>query len=55
VRRQDNLRFVMNEIEEALDGRPDGDDLVEEMLSLGSVVRGADGSLTEPAGPLDPG
>jgi hypothetical protein len=55
LRRRDNLRFVMGEIEEALDGRPDGDDLVEEMLSLGSVVRGADGSLTEPAGPLDLG
>ena len=54
-RRQDNLRFVMGEIDEALSGRPDGDDLLEEMLSLGSVVRADDGSLSEPPGPLSPG
>jgi hypothetical protein len=52
VRRQDTLRFVMGEIDEALAGRPDRDDLVEEMLSLGSVARADDGSLTEPPGPL---
>ncbi len=37
---------------DALAGRPDGDDLMEEMLSLGSVVRAGDGTLTEPPGPL---
>ena len=42
----------MAEIDDAVAGRPDGDDLVEEMLSLGSVVRAGDGTLTEPPGPL---
>jgi hypothetical protein len=55
LRRQDNLRYVMAEIDEALAGRPDGDDLVEEMLSLGSVVRADDGTLSEPPGPVDLG
>ncbi len=52
LRRQDNLRFIMAEIDDAVAGRPDGDDLVEEMLSLGSVVRAGDGTLTEPPSPL---
>ena len=50
LRRRDNLRFAMGEITEALSGRADADDLVEEMLSLGSVVRAADGTLADPAG-----
>ncbi len=50
LRRPDNLRFVMGEIDEALAGRPDGDDLVEEMLSLGSVARADDGTLFDPPG-----
>ena len=54
-RRQDNLAFVMREIDEALAGRPDADDLVDEMLSLGSVVRAEDGTLSDPTGPLLPG
>jgi hypothetical protein len=54
-RRQDNLRFVMAEIDEALAGRPDADDLAAEMLSLGSVVRARDGTLSEPPGPFAPG
>jgi hypothetical protein len=52
LRRRDNLAFIMAEIDQAVAGRPDGDDLVEEMLSLGSVVRADDGTLTEPPGPL---
>ncbi len=49
LRRQENLNFVMDEIDDALAGRPDGDDLVDEMLSLGSVVRLADGTVADPA------
>ena len=51
LRRQENLNFFMGEIEHALDGRPDGDDLVEEMLSLGSVVRLDDGTVADPTPP----
>ena len=36
----------------SLSGRTDADDLVEEMLSLGSVVRREDGSLSDPPGTL---
>jgi len=54
VRRQDNLQFVMAEIDEALAGRPDADDLVEEVLALGAVVRAPDGTLSEPSRPLPP-
>jgi hypothetical protein len=50
LRRRDNLEFTMGEITEALSGRADADDLVEEMLSLGSVVRATDGTLTDPPG-----
>ena len=50
LRRQENLNFIMKEIETALDGRPDGDDIIDEMLSLGSVVRRSDGSMADPAG-----
>ncbi|HEX3980331.1 MAG TPA: hypothetical protein VHW93_03865, partial [Acidimicrobiales bacterium] len=52
LRRQDNLNFVMAEIEVALAGRSDADDLIDEMLSLGSVVRCRDGSLADPPGTL---
>ena len=48
LRRQDNLALVMREIDEAVAGRPDGDDLIEEMFSLGSVIRNPDGSLSDP-------
>jgi hypothetical protein len=44
VRRQDNIRFVLEEIEHALDGRPDGRAVMEEMLALGSVVPAKGGS-----------
>jgi hypothetical protein len=52
LRRRDNLRSTMGEIETSLAGRPEADDLVDEMLSLGSVVRSADGSLSDPPGTL---
>jgi hypothetical protein len=47
VRRGENLRFLMGEIELALSGRPDADDVIVEMLSLGTVVRMDDGSLAD--------
>jgi hypothetical protein len=50
VRRRDNLNFLMGEIELATAGRPDAEDLIAEMFSLGTVVRLADGSLVD--GPL---
>jgi len=52
LRRRDNLQSIMREIEASLGGRPDADDLVEEMLSLGQVVRAADGTLSDPPGTL---
>jgi hypothetical protein len=55
LRRRDNLNFVMAEIEAALAGRSDADDLIDEMLSLGSVFRTGDGSLADPSGPLELG
>ena len=48
LRRQENLNFTMGEIDHALAGRPDGDDIVDEMLSLGSVVRLEDGTVADP-------
>jgi hypothetical protein len=48
ARRQENLAFVMGEVVDAVAGRPDGDALVEEMLSLGTVVRRPDGSVVDP-------
>ncbi len=52
LRRRDNLQSIMREIETSVAGRPDADDLVEEMLSLGQVVRAADGTLSDPPSPL---
>ncbi len=50
LRRQENLRFAMAEIELAVAARTDGDDLVAELLSLGPVRRLADGSLVDTTG-----
>jgi hypothetical protein len=47
VRRGENLRFLMGEIELSVSGRPDADDVIAEMLSLGTVVRRANGSLAD--------
>ena len=54
VRRRENLTFLMGEIELAVDGRPDADELIAEMLSMGSVVRTADGSLADGPGGDEP-
>ncbi len=54
VRRQDNLRFVLDEIEHALAGRPDGRDVMQEMLSLGSVVPEEEGSTATKDLPSSP-
>ncbi len=51
VRRSENLGFFMAEIEESLRGRADADDVVAEMLSLGSVIRRPDGSLFDASAP----
>jgi hypothetical protein len=48
VRRQENLNFVMDEVEQSLGDRSDADDVIEEMLALGSVIRLADGSVIDP-------
>jgi hypothetical protein len=50
LRRQENLNFIMGEVEDALARRPDGDDIMDEMLSLGSVVRLEDGTVADPDG-----
>ena len=47
VRRRDNLQAVLAEIEASFAGRPDADDLMEELLSLGQVVRAPDGTLSD--------
>jgi hypothetical protein len=47
LRRRDNLALTMAEIERATGQRPDGDDIMDEMLSLGRVQRGTDGTLVD--------
>jgi hypothetical protein len=49
ARRQETLRFFMGEIERAVADRPDGSDVIEEMLSIGTVRRLADGTLVDRA------
>ena len=51
LRRQENIKFFMIEVEHALAGRSDRDDVVDEMLSLGSVIRLDDGTFIDPSGP----
>jgi len=48
LRRKENINFIMREVEDALAGRGDADDIVEELLSLGSVVRLGDGTVVDP-------
>ncbi len=50
LRRPERLQFMMGEIERSVAGRGDADDLIEEMLSLGSVVRDADGQMVDTTG-----
>ena len=47
LRRQDNFDFALREIELATAHRPNAADLIEEMLSLGTVTRRPDGSLVD--------
>ncbi len=55
VRRADTLQMEMREIEHALDGRSDRDDVIEEFLSLGTVRRLADGTLVDADDERHPG
>jgi len=48
LRRAENLQFTMNEITLATEGRSDAEDLIDEMLSLGPVIREADGTVVDP-------
>ncbi|MEJ5254227.1 MAG: hypothetical protein WHS89_02645 [Acidimicrobiales bacterium] len=50
LRRAENLRLAMGEIEHALAGRADAADVLEEMLSLGSVRRLPDGTVVDLGG-----
>ena len=48
LKRRENINFFMAELDRALDGRPDGDDIVAEMLSMGTVIRLDDGTVADP-------
>jgi hypothetical protein len=50
LRRHDSLQMQMREIDRATAGRSDAGDLIDEMLSLGSVVRDADGTMVDTSG-----
>lgn len=50
LRRSENLQFALGETRRALEGRPDAEDLLHEMLSLGSVVLRPDGTLADAEG-----
>ena len=50
LRRSENLAFTLREVELATKGRGDADDLIDEMLSLGTVVRDRDGTLVDTTG-----
>jgi hypothetical protein len=49
LKRQDNLNFFMDIVVGALQTRRDGDDLLDEMLSLGTVIRLPDGTAFDTA------
>ncbi|MDQ3757620.1 MAG: hypothetical protein M3394_07210 [Actinomycetota bacterium] len=49
VRREQNLRLTLREVEHALEGRPDGRDLLEEFHARGSI-RPTDEGAWEPVG-----
>jgi hypothetical protein len=50
LRRAERLQFTMGEIGRALEGRSDAVDVVEEMLTMGTVQRGADGQMVDTTG-----
>jgi hypothetical protein len=47
LRRQENLAGIWREMELAVDDRTDGRDLLEEMMTLGSVTRRPDGTFSD--------
>ncbi len=47
LRRSEVLKLTLREVEHALDGRPDKDDVLDEFFALGTVTRLADGSFVE--------
>lgn len=51
LRRTDQLNLSYREILHAVDGRPDADDLIEELFSMGTVRRLSDGTLVDPGDP----
>jgi hypothetical protein len=55
ARRAEALQMEMREIEHALAGRADRDDVIEELLALGTVRRLPDGTLVDPGDPRYPG
>jgi len=55
LRRSENINSAMGEVEHALSGRSDAVDIIDEMLSLGSVVRLDDGTVADAGGPAPPG
>jgi hypothetical protein len=50
LRRSERLQMSMAEIDRALEGRTDAADIVEEMLTLGTVQREPDGRLADTTG-----
>jgi DNA-directed RNA polymerase subunit F len=51
LRRSDQMNLSYREIVHALDGRSDANEILEELFSLGSVRRLADGTLVDPGDP----
>lgn len=47
LRRRENINFFMVEVEHTLAGRSNRGDIVDEMLSLGSVIRLDDGTFAD--------
>ena len=48
MRRAEGLKMAMSEVRHALGDRADADDIIDEMLSLGTIRRLADGTLVDP-------
>ncbi len=53
ARRADNVRLVLSEVRHALEGRPDADDLLDEMLALGDVRVLPDGEIVDERPPTE--
>ena len=48
MRRAEGLKMSMSEVTHSLGDRADADDIIDEMLSLGTIRRLADGTLVDP-------